>query len=260
MSLLDPRERSQRGHAIQAEVTGAAPAPTTPHQESWRDFVFAEIWNRPGLDRRARYLISLAGAAIAGAHAPTLDGYVRGALAGGELSLLELREAALHISVYGGWSRGGSLDEAITRVADDLGLPPAEAVPIRAAPWDPEIRTQQGRDEFAAVMTFPGGPSFTPYLEGINNFVFGELWGRYDGLDQRSRRWLTLVGVCESATEIPILSHCHAAMASGNCTPAEMLEFVLQFGVHAGWPKASGVQSAILAMTKKVEAGLAWNE
>ena len=34
-------------------------------------------------------------------------------------------------------------------------------------------------------------------LEAINNFVFGEMWGR-EGLDQRSRRWLTLVGVAES--------------------------------------------------------------
>ncbi|MEO5586350.1 MAG: carboxymuconolactone decarboxylase family protein [Novosphingobium sp.] len=259
MSLLDNQERSARGAAIQAEVTGSATAPATPHQESWRDFVFAEIWNRPGLDRRSRYLISLAGSALAGGHAATLDGYVGGALAGGTLSLVELREAALHISVYGGWSRGQVLDEAITRVAESIGLPPAETAPIRAAPWEPEARTQQGRDEFAAVMTFPGGPSVTPYLEGINNFVFGEVWGRYDGLDQRSRRWLTLVGVCESGTEIPIKSHCHAAMASGNCTPAEMLEFVLQYGVHAGWPKASAVQSAILEMTKKVEAGLPWN-
>lgn len=259
MSLLDNGERTARGISIQTEVTGSAPAPTTPHQESWRDFVFAEIWNRPGLDRRSRYLISLAGAALQGAHAPTLDGYVRGALTSGELNLGELREAALHLSVYGGWSRGGVFDEAITRVANELGLPAVASAPIRGAPWDPEVRTQQGRDEFAAVMTFPGGPSSTPFLEAINNFVFGEMWGRYDGLDQRSRRWITLVGVCDSAAEIPIKSHCHAAMASGNCTPAEMLEFVLQYGVHAGWPKASAVQGAILEMTKKVEAGLAWN-
>jgi 4-carboxymuconolactone decarboxylase len=259
MSLLDNQERSARGAALHAEVMGAAPVPSTPHQESWRDFIFAEVWNRPGLDRRSRYLIALAGAALQGAHAPTLDGYVRGAIEAGELNLAELREAALHLAVYGGWSRGDALDEAITRIADELDLPSAPNGPIRGEPWDPEVRTQQGRDEFTAVMTFPGGPSATPFLEAINNFVFGEMWGRYDGLDQRSRRWITLVGVCDSGAEIPIKSHCHAAMASGNCTPAEMLEFVLQYGVHAGWPKASAIQGAIVEMTKKVDAGLPWN-
>lgn len=260
MALLDPTERAARGAAIQAEVTGQAPAaPATPVQESWRDFVFAEVWSRPGLDRRARFLISLAGATLAGAAAATLDGYVRGALTSGELTLRELREAALHLSVYAGWSRGDALDEAVSRVAESLGLPPAESAPIRAAPWDPEVRTREGQAEFTAVMTFPGGPSATPYLEAINNFVFGEMWCRYEGLDQRSRRWITLVGVCESSTEIPLKTHIHAAMASGNCKPAEMQEFVLQYGIHAGWPKASVVQGVVIEMTKKVEAGLAWN-
>lgn len=85
------------------------------------------------------------------------------------------------------------------------------------------------------------------------------MWQRYDGLDQRARRWVTLVGVCESSTETPIKSHIHAAMASGNCTPAEMQEFVLQYGLHAGWPKASIVQAVVSEMSKKVAAGLPWN-
>ena len=52
--LLDPAERRARGLATQAEATGApAPEPQTLLQESWRDFIFAEVWTRPGLDRRA---------------------------------------------------------------------------------------------------------------------------------------------------------------------------------------------------------------
>lgn len=259
MSLLDNAERSARGAAIQAEVTGRSDAPASLQQESWRDFVFAEVWSRPGLDRKARFLVSLASASFGAADDATMDGYVRGALQTGELSLRELREASLHLSIYGGWSRGDRLDRAISRVAQALGLKAEPIPPLRAAPWDPEVRTKEGMAEFTAVMTFPGGPSVTPYLEAINNFVFGEMWPRYEGLDQRSRRWITLVGVCESSTEIPLKSHIHAAMASGNCQPAEMQEFVLQYGIHAGWPKASIVQSVVFEMIKKVEAGLPWN-
>ncbi len=258
-AMLDPQERSARGLAIQTEVTGkAAPTPDTPVEESWRDFVFAEVWSRPGLDRRARYLIAMAGAAISGADQTMLDGYVRGALASGELSVLELREAALHLCLYGGWTRGGLLDAAVTRAQQALGLPPATCPPIRAGEWDPELRTAEGMAEFTKVMTFPGGPSASPFLEAINNFVFGEMWCRR-GLGERSRRFITLVGVSESSSEIPIKSHVHSAMASGNCSAEEMQEFVLQYGIHAGWPKASVIQGVVWEMAKKVADGLPWN-
>lgn len=258
-SLLDPRERSERGSALLADVTAApAPAPGTPLEESWRDFVYAEVWNRPGLDRRARYLVSISGATIAGADAAILDGYLRGALAGGHLSLAELREAALHLAVYAGWPRGAELDRAITRVAEALGFPPVACPPIRGEAWDPEARTKQGQHEFLHTMTFAGGPSISPFMEAINNFVFAEMWCR-PGLDQRSRRWITLVGVCESCADVPIRSHIHAAMASDNCQPAEMQEFVLQYAIHAGWPKASVIQGVVFEMSRKVADGLPWN-
>jgi 4-carboxymuconolactone decarboxylase len=258
MTMLDPKQRTARGLAIQAEVTGqAAPEATTPLQESWRDFVFAEVWSRPGLDRRARYLIAIAGAALSGDQV-MLDAYVQGSLQDKQLSLLELREAALHMCLYGGWSRGGLIDASATRAQTALGLPPVACPPIRAGEWNPEVRTAEGMAEFTKVMTFPGGPSASPFLEAINNFVFGEMWCRR-GLDERARRFLTLVGVSESSTEIPIKSHVHSAMSSGNCTPEEMQEFVLQYGIHAGWPKASVIQGVVSEMSEKFAKGLPWN-
>jgi 4-carboxymuconolactone decarboxylase len=261
MSLLDPHERSARGLSLQAELTGSPEREaTTLMQQSWRDFIYAEIWSRPGLDRRGRFLIAIAGAACVG-HDHAMNAYVRGSLTTGELSLNELREAALHVAVYCGWSAGSQLDGEISKVADELGLPPAETPPIRPEPWDATARQEAGAAEFEHVMTF-GGPtpgSGNPFLQdGILNFVFAEMWCR-PGLDQRSRRWLTLVGVCESCADTPIKSHIHAAMASGNCTPDELHEFVLQYGVHSGWPKASRVQGEVFAMVKKVADGLPWN-
>lgn len=254
-ALLDPAERTRTGVQQQSELLGAAPAPRTLFEASWRDFVFAEVWTRPGLELRARFLISLSGAARA-QDAAALDGYVRGALGAGGLTLAELREAALHVAVYSGWSTGAGLDAAITRVADAMGLPPAEIAPIRAEPWDPAQRIAQGAAAFKDVMVFDGPPPVTAYFEtGILNFVFGEMWMR-PGLDQRARRWLTLVGVADSAASVPIRSHVHAAMASGNANRDEMNEFVLQYAVHAGWPKASVVQSAVLEQAARVEKGL----
>jgi len=256
MSLLDPSERTARGLAKQSQVIGMSPAePRTLLQECWRDFVFAEIWSRPGLDLRSRFLISLAGSASSNGPCELLHWYVRGALTSDTLSLKELREAAMHLAVYGGFSRGAELDSAITSVADELGLAQVALPPLRPEPWDPAKRIAQGIAEFDKVMTFPGPPPISPFFEaGIDNFVFGEMWCR-PGLDMRSRRWITVVGVCDSATDTPVRSHIHAAMASGNCTAEEMHEFVLQYAVHAGWPKASMVQDVVFAMAKKVAAG-----
>ena len=257
--LLDPKERSARGAALQEKLYGKKPPePESPWEESVRDFVYAEVWSRPGLDLRARFLIAVAGAALCRYPDAKIDGVVKGALLTGELSLAELREAALHLSVYGGWGTGDLIDKAATRAAQALGLPPAPRPPIRDGAWDPDERTAQGMQAFIDTMTFPGSPSISPYLEAINNFVFGEMWPR-EGLDQRSRRWLTLVGVAESSAVIPIGSHFHAAMASGNCTGDELQEFVLQYGTIAGWPKASVIQGIVFEMIKKVEAGLPWN-
>lgn len=259
MSLLDPKERSDRGTALQAEVNAQpASSPATPTEGSIRDFVYAEVWSRPGLDRRSRYLISIASAVMSGAKEAMIDGYVRGALTGKDLTLRELREGALHLSVYGGWPRGLEFDAAVTRVRDELGLAEPDHAPIRAEAWDPVARGEVGQVNFTSTMTFPGGPSSNPFQEAINNFVFGEMWCR-PGLDERSRRWITLVGVANSAAEVPIKSHFHAGMASGNCTKAEMLEFSLQYGIHAGWPRASVVNMVIMQMAAKVEAGLPWN-
>lgn len=259
MVMQNPQERSARGAAIQESIYGQKPdQPQTPWEESVRDFVYAEVWSRPGLDLRSRFLIAIAGAALCRYPEATIDGVVRGALRTGELTLAELREAALHLAVYGGWGTGDLIDKAATRAAQALGLPPAPLPPIRAGEWDPEERTAQGTQAFIDTMTFPGSPSISPYLEAINNFVFGEMWPR-EGLDQRSRRWLTLVGVAESCAVIPIGSHFHAAMTSGNCTGDELQEFVLQYGTVAGWPKASVIQSVVFEMIKKVEDGLPWN-
>jgi len=260
VSLHDPAERTRAGLRVQAQITGAAPRePATLYESTWRDYVFAEIWTRPGLDRRSRFFIAIAGAACVDGPAEALDGFIRGALALGEVTLAELREASLHLATYAGWGRGAILDAAIGRVAAEMKLPPAPLVPLRAEPWDPQKRLEDGAAGFLKVMVMPGPPPAAPYYEGgILNFVFGEMWTR-PGLDERARRWITLVAVGESSTDIPIRSHVHAAMASGNATPAEMGEFVLQYAVHAGWPRGSVMQAAVFEMVDKVTRGLPFN-
>jgi len=256
MTLLDPGERSARGAKLQADLTGtAATRPATLYEASLRDYIYAEVWSRPGLDLRSRFLIAMSSAACSGDSAAT-ERYVRGALSLGKLSQVELREAALHTAVYAGWTYGGVLDAAVTRVIADMGLAPSDYAPLRGAPWDPQARHEEGRDSFKHNMLFGGPPPQTAYFEaGILNFVFGEMWNR-PALDQRARRWLTLVGVGNSSSSTPIRSHVWSAMASGNASREEMFEFVLQYAIHGGWPRASVMQGAVMEQAPRVEKGL----
>jgi len=257
MTLLDPVKRVDTGRATQTEILASpAPEPTTPYEASWRDFLFAEVWTRPALDRRSRFLIAISGASTGDTPAHILEGYVKGALSQKQLTLAELREAALHFAVYGGWSRGAIMDAAVTRAASALGLKAVSFPAIRAEPWDPAVRFAQGEKNFSDVMTFGGPqPPGTAYLgAGILNFVFGEMWRR-PGLDERSRRWITLVGVSDSSSDVPIKTHIYAAMKSGNATFDEMNEFVLQYAIHAGWPRASVIQGVVFAQAQRIKDG-----
>jgi 4-carboxymuconolactone decarboxylase len=257
MQTLDPAQRTSIGFRTQTEIVGAAPTlPRTLLQASWRDFVFAEVWTRPGLDRRSRLMIAMAGAAMSAGSVRPLEGYIRGALSLGEFTLPELREAALHVGVYGGWSRAEAFDEALDKVAAELGLADTEFPPIRERPWDVATRHEEGRASYEKVMVSPAPPPETAFFEGgIINFVFCEMWTR-PGLDQRARRWITLVGVANSAARTPIRSHVYGAMVSGDATKEEMLEFVLQYAVHSGWPMASVVQAAVFEQAPRVAQGL----
>src|SRR3546814_15721805 len=85
-------------------------------------------------------------------------------------------------------------------------LPPAGFAAIRAEPWDPQQRHEAGAANFHAVMMFGGPPPATAYFDGgILNFVFVELWMR-PGLEQRARRWITLLAVSESSSALPLTS------------------------------------------------------
>jgi 4-carboxymuconolactone decarboxylase len=257
MTIVDPQVRRQTGERLMLEIsdTQLAAAPTLL-EETIRDFGYAEIWSRPGLDRRSRRWISLAAAATTGV-VDWLEELVRGALKSGDISLSEMREGVLHFAIYSGWPLGRTFDRVVSRVADELGLS-ADLPPICPAPRDADERYSSGAANYHKVMTFP--PSDTPSAftdGGIKNFVFGEMWTR-PGLDQRARRWITLSCVGASDTPHPITTHVYAALNARDATYQEMEEFVLQFAFEVGWPKGSVMQGALEAMAPRVEKGLNW--
>lgn len=256
MSQFSPQARAEAGARTAAALQGPVIAePRTPVEAAWRDFVYAEVWTRPGLDRRSRFIIAICGAAVAPGPDRILEAYLRGALTTGELNIRELREIALHLSGYTGFSQATRLDDAITRLAAERDEEEPGLQPLRSESWTTEARQAQNDESFCKVMITPGpGHASAFYEAGVMNYCFGELWTR-PGLDRRSRRLVTLVAAADSQAPSAVLSHTYSAMASGDFTKEEMLEFVEQFAVHGGHTRGSTMQALVLQMAGKIEKG-----
>jgi 4-carboxymuconolactone decarboxylase len=112
---------TEKGQAWWEYVTHTPPPATqTPTLIAGaNNFVFSEIWSRPGLDHRARRFISLTCTAIAGVGVP-IRSHIYSALKSGDISLDEMREFALHLAVYAGWPKAAELDGVISEQWDKV--------------------------------------------------------------------------------------------------------------------------------------------
>ena len=99
----DPGERTRR-EVLGDEHVDRAQARTTAFTQPFQDFIqryaWGEVWNRPGLDRRQRSMITLA--ALTSLRAENeIELHVRAALRNG-VTPEEISEVLLHTAVYAG--------------------------------------------------------------------------------------------------------------------------------------------------------------
>ena len=111
-------------------------------------------------------------------------------------------------------------------------------------PTDHDERLREGERCFVDINLVPAPAPDSPYFHaGILAFVFGHLWQR-PTLGRRERRLITVACVGVSDALYPIHSHVGSALASGDLTPAEMDEVILQFSAYSGFPKGRVLQQA----------------
>ena len=112
--------RSMWGEAGAETRVNAASAFNRPLEDQVTTWVFGDVWQRPGLDRKTRSMITLA-ALTALCRPNQLKGHIEGALANG-VSVEEIREILLHTSVYSGIPTGVEAFAAAKEVLKRLGL------------------------------------------------------------------------------------------------------------------------------------------
>lgn len=91
-----------------------------PFEDMVTTYCFGDVWQRPGLDRKTRSMITLT--ALTALSKPNqLRMHVQGALANG-VTIEEIREIILHTSLYSGIPTGVEAMTAAKEVLAKLGL------------------------------------------------------------------------------------------------------------------------------------------
>jgi 4-carboxymuconolactone decarboxylase len=234
------------------------PGPPTPFRQASRDFLFGQVWSRPGLSRRDRRWVTLTCVAAADAPGP-IDQQVYAALNSGDIELAEMLEFVLHFAVYCGWPKASHLEMVIgqqwARIAKERGQEPQpwpQLANDTLGPDDWNERIGRGVEEFIDVNLMPAPPPSSPYRHaGILNFVFGHVWQR-PGLSRRDRRLVTVASVALDDSPTPLRTHVRSALLSGDITEEEMDEIVLQFSAYYGFAKGEALHEAVeLARAEK---------
>ncbi|KUH85528.1 MULTISPECIES: carboxymuconolactone decarboxylase family protein [unclassified Mycobacterium] len=111
----DPEKRLQGGEQAFVDVNCIpfAPPRDDPYQGAGiLNFVFGEMWRRPGLGMKERRLITVACVAFQDADIPILS-HVYAALKSGDISFDEMDEVALQFTAYYGCAKGFRLNQVI---------------------------------------------------------------------------------------------------------------------------------------------------
>ncbi|WP_135458838.1 carboxymuconolactone decarboxylase family protein [Mycobacterium sp. DL99] len=111
----DPEERLVCGEQSFRDINCIPFAPTRDNPYSGAgilNFVFGEMWLRPGLGMKERRLVTVACVAFQDAPLPILS-HVYAALKSRDVSFTEMDELALHFAAYYGWPKAANLNQVI---------------------------------------------------------------------------------------------------------------------------------------------------
>ncbi|MBV9842350.1 MAG: carboxymuconolactone decarboxylase family protein [Sphingomonadaceae bacterium] len=113
-SHVTPEQRRQYGRDwFEYTMFAPAPPPTTPYfRNGIADFVFGEMWSRPGLDMKSRRWITLACVAACDTTVP-IQSHIYAALKSGDITIEEMHEFTLQFAVYCGWPKASIVNQTI---------------------------------------------------------------------------------------------------------------------------------------------------
>jgi 4-carboxymuconolactone decarboxylase len=227
------------GLAAPARAQQPIPAPSGLYDaapylgEIRNEVLFGDIWERPGLSKRDRSLITIAvNQALYATEELRL--HIERGLDNG-LTQNEISELIGHVLVYSGFPTGVNAARAATEVFRARGLP---AQPPGSTPRNPDP---------IGPPAYPNAFPATPYLTSLlNDFVYGELWERPD-LSKRDRSVVTIAVAQTMNASSELRSHLARGLDNG-VTQEEIAEIITHVAFYAGFPSAMNASRVAVAL------------
>lgn len=194
-----------------------------------QDRLLGEVWNRLGLSRRDRSVVTLA-ALIGRNQTIALPEHLKLALDHG-VKPTEISEIITHLAFYSGWANAMAA-VAVTKdvfaqrniAPDQLPAASPALLPLNeAAEAD---RARRVGDQFGAM--FPGVVQYT------TDVLFRDLWLRPD-LAPRDRSLVTISALIANGQVAQLTGHVPIGMNNGLTQP-EIAEAVTHLAFYVGWP------------------------
>ncbi|WP_299541336.1 3-oxoadipate enol-lactonase [uncultured Streptomyces sp.] len=141
----------------------------------------------------------------------------------------------------------GHFGPAATGSPDDDGTRHAAGLSVRR-----QVLGDEHVDRAVARTT----PFTSVFQDFITRYAWGEVWTR-PGLDHRTRRCLTLTALVALGHHAELEMHLRAALRSGDLTPGDVQEVLLQAAVYCGVPAANAafaLADRVLAETSPAPA------
>lgn len=190
-------------------------------------YVYADIWERPGLSARDRSMITIAvNQALYATYELRL--HLGRALDNG-VTQAEISEVIAHTLWYSGFPTGVNAARVAAEVFAERGLPVSPpGASSRQPPVNPELE-------------FPDAYQQTPYLRDLlNQVLYAETWTREE-LSPRDRSMITVAVATALYASAEIRYHVGRALDNG-VTQDELGELITHVTFYSGFP--TGVNAA----------------
>jgi 4-carboxymuconolactone decarboxylase len=210
-----------------AQVRSVAPA----LEKYTQDRLYGEVWNRPGLNKRDRSLITIA-AMIARGQAPALIYYADQAIENG-VKPLEISETITHLAYYTGWGNAMAAVGPVREVFEKRKIGADQLPSETPTPLPLDEAAEAKRAEAVAGNFGSVAPGLVEYT---TDYLFKDLWLRPD-LAPRDRSLITVAALIANNQVGQIPFHLNRAMDNG-LTQEQAAEVITHLAFYTGWPNA----------------------
>lgn len=194
-----------------------------------RTAVVDGLWNRPGLSRRDRSIVTVA-TLIARIQTIGMEHYFAIALDSG-VTPAELSEIVTHLAFYCGWSNAFQAVDVLqgTFAARAIGADQLPEVSPELLPLNEEAEAKR-----AAQVQANFGATSQGVVDNTANFLFRDLWLR-PALAPRDRSLITVAALVAAGQVAQSPYHLNRAMDNG-LTREEASEVLTHMAFYSGWP------------------------